>query len=106
MNRQKNEKFRIAFNFMTKIPLETNRTKKVHLKIAFKFYERNRFQIYSEQNKIISEILPYKYPTTTVKMGTIFEKSWRSIVIWKIIVPTPILNQNFKHKKFVGAIAL
>ena len=49
-------------------------------------------KFYSE--KISSEIMPQKYTTTTVKLGTISEKSRRSIVILKINGATHHLNQN------------
>ena len=82
MNRIRKEvhqKIENAFNFMKKIPLKFTRNKK----------------------NITSEIMPKKYNTTKVKLGTIFEKSQRSRVILKIIGATP----KFKtHNKVVRII--
>ena len=43
-----------------------------------------------------------KYPTTTVKLGTIFEKSRRSSVILKINGATPQLDQNLKPTRYLS----
>ena len=39
--------------------------------------------------------MPQKHDTTTVKLGTVFEKNCRRIVILKIVGATPQLDQNF-----------
>ena len=75
-----------------------NRTKK---KVTTKLrspsiLNKKSFQIYSEQKKNKPGIRSQKYYATTVKLGTIFGKSRRSIVILKINGATPQLDQNLK----------
>ena len=53
-------------------------------------------QIYSEKKKL--GIRSQEYPTTMVKLGTIFEKSRLSGLILKINGATPQLDQNLKPK--------
>ena len=70
MNRTKkkaHQKIKIALNFMKEILLKFTRNKK----------------------KIISEIMPQKYPTTTMTLGAIIEKTRLRSVILKIVGVSP-----------------
>ena len=63
------------------------------IEIAFKFTKQIPLK-FIRNKKMISEIMPRKYATTTVTFWTIFEKSRRNIVILKIIGATSQLDQN------------
>ena len=67
------------------IELKTSKYKEIPLK-----FTRNK-------RNIMSEIMSQKYPTTTVKLGTNFEKSRLSSVILKIVEVNPQIDHNFKH---------
>ena len=51
--------------------------------------------------KLYREITSQKYTTTTVKLGTIFEKSRPSSVILKINGGTPPFHQNLKPTRYL-----
>ena len=65
----------------------------------FQFYVRNPFKNYSET---ISEIMSQKYAATTVKLGTIFEKSRLRSGILKIHEVTSQVDQKLKPTRYMS----